>query len=135
MIFYIYRCDITKTAADYQKCTIEGLIEMDKQLLKTNKYKNIRMGRLIDPLITIDLDYWIPDELHLMLRITDVLTRNLINAAANDDYKRSRRNKDILHGQMVKKLLRAIKSCGVSLCIHDSDKKCLLLLLWLVMTK
>ena len=58
-----------------------------------------------------------------MLRITDVLTRNLINAAANDDYKRGRRNKDILHGQMVKKLLRAIKSCGVSLCIHDSDKK------------
>ena len=100
-----------------------------------NKYKNIRMGRVNDPLITIDLDYWIPDELHLLLRITDVLTRNLITAAACDDYKHGRSNKDILHGPMVKKLLGAIKSCGVSLSIHDSDKKYLVLLLWLVVTK
>ena len=75
-----------------------------------------------DPLITIDLDYWIPDELHLLLRVTDVLTRNLITAAASDDYTNGRRNKDILHGPMVKKLLGAIKSCGVSFSINDSDK-------------
>ena len=55
------------------------------------------MGRVNDPLITIDLDYWIPGELHLLLRITDVLIQNLINAAASDDYKHSRSNKDILH--------------------------------------
>lgn len=114
---------MTKTTADYERRTIEGLTETDKQLLKTDKYKNIRMGRVNDPLITIDLDYWIPDELHLLLRVTDVLTRNLITAAANDDYKHGRSNKDILHGPMVKKLLGAIKSCGVSLSINDSDKK------------
>ena len=114
---------MTKTTADYERRTIEGLCETDKQLLKTDKYKSIRMGRVNDPLITIDLDYWVPDELHLLLRITDVLTRNLINAAASDDYKHGRSNKDILRGPMVKKLLGAIKSCGVSLSIHDSDKK------------
>ena len=65
---------MTKTAADYEKRTIEGLNKTDKELLKMNKYKNIRMGRVNDPLITIDLDYWIPDELHLLLRVTDVLT-------------------------------------------------------------
>ena len=114
---------MTKTAADYEKRTIEGLNETDKELLKMNKCKNIRMGRVNDPLITIDLDYWIPDELHLLLRVTDVLTRNLITAAASDDYKHGRRDKDILHGPMVKKLVGAIKSCGVSFSIHDSDQK------------
>ena len=123
IIYVKFRCDMTKTTADYERRTIEGLCETDKQLLKTDKYKSIRMGRVNDPLITIDLDYWVPDELHLLLRITDVLTRNLINAAASDDYKHGRSNKDILHGPMVKKLLGAIKSCGVSLSIHDSDKK------------
>ena len=97
-----------------------------------NKYKNIRMGRVNDPLITIDLDYWIPDELHLLLQVTDVLTRNLIIAAASD-YKHGRRDKDILGGPMVKKLLGAIKSCGVSFSINT--KKYLVLLLWLVVTK
>ena len=75
------------------------------------------MGRMNDPLITIDLDYWIPDELHLLLRVTDVLTRNLITAAASDDYKHGRRDKDILRGPMVKKLVGAIKSFGVSFSI------------------
>ena len=55
---------MTKTTADYDRRTIEGLTETDKQLLTTDKYKNIRIGRVNDPLITIDLDYWIPDELH-----------------------------------------------------------------------
>ena len=81
------------------------------------------MGRLNDPLLHIDLENWVPDKLHLMLRITDILTRNLIIAAANDDYKNGRRSKDILHGPMVKKLLKEINSCGVSLSIHDYDKK------------
>ena len=70
MILYICRCDMTKTAEDYERRRIQGLIEMDKGLLKTEKYKNIRMGRLNDPLIYIDLEYWIPDELHLLLRVT-----------------------------------------------------------------
>ena len=118
-----YRCDMTKTAADYDRRTIEGLTETDKQLLTTEKYNNIRIGRVNDPLITIDLDNWIPDELHLLLRVTDVLTRNLITAAAHDDYKHGRSNKDILQGPMVKKLLGAIKSCGVSFSIQESDKK------------
>ena len=81
------------------------------------------MGRLNDPLLHINLDNWIPDELHLMLRITDVLTRNLITAAACDDHKHGRCSQDILSGPMVKKLLDEINSCGVSFSIQDSDKE------------
>jgi len=58
-----------------------------------------------------------------MLRTTDILTQNLITAVANDDYRNGRRSKDIFHGPMVEKLLEEINSCGVSLSVHDSDKK------------
>ena len=93
------------------------------------------MGRLNDPLIHINLDNWIPDELHLKLRITDVLTRNLISAAAYDDCKHGRRSQDILGIIMVKKLLEEINSCGVSFSIQNSARKHLALLLWLAVTK
>ena len=38
---------MTKTAADYEKRTIEGLNETDKELLKLNKYKR-KSERSID---------------------------------------------------------------------------------------
>jgi len=51
------------------------LSEIDEELLKTDI---LRRGRLENPLIHISLDHWIPDELHLMLRVTNVLICNLI---------------------------------------------------------
>ena len=59
-----------------------------------------------------------------MLRVTDVLTRNLITAAIKHDKEitTSRRtNYDILSGCMVKNLLTAVKSCGVTFEIR-ADK-------------
>jgi len=50
---------------------------------KTKNCVQKRKGRINDLLIHIDLDNWIPDELHLMLQVIDVLTHYLINAAAN----------------------------------------------------
>lgn len=114
---------MTKSIENYEKRTIAGLTETDEGLLKTQAYKNMRMGRLKDPLLYIDLDNWVPDELHLMLRITDVMTKNLIIAAACYDLKKGRRSKDILHGPMVNRLIQAINSCGVSFSVRDSDKK------------
>ena len=73
-------------------------------MLRTQQYKNIRMGRINDPLLRINLDNVIPDELHLILRITDVLIRNLIHAAASHDAR---------NGRSVR-LLESIRSCGVS---------------------
>ena len=78
---------MTKTLADFEKRTIEGLYETQHALLRTEKYKKIRAGRLNDPLLRIQLENVIPDELHLMFRVTDldVLTRNLIYAAGTHD--------------------------------------------------
>jgi len=58
-----------------------------------------------------------------MLRVTDVLTRNLINAAANQDRKDGRRSKNINDGPMIQKLVEAIRSCGVPFRITNGDKK------------
>jgi len=41
------------------------------------------------PLVDIELDHVIPDELHMLLRVTDVLIQNLINAATSHDRNRS----------------------------------------------
>ena len=116
-----HRCDMTKTIHDYKKRTIEALLETDEDVPKTQDCIQKRKGRVNNPLI--DLDNWIPDELHLMLRVTDVLTRNLINAAANQDRKDGRRSENINDGPMIQKLVESIRSCGVPFKIRSADKK------------
>ena len=123
LIILNFRGDMTKEATDFEQRTIQGLLETDRKLLKTAKLVNIRMGRINNPLLKIPLENVIPDELHLLLRVMDVLIRNLIHAAGTYDAKNSRRGNDILDGVMVKKLLECIRGCGVSFTIYDSTKK------------
>ena len=78
-----------------------------------------RNGCKNHPLIDIEPENIIPDELHLLLRITDVMTENLIIAARLHD-KRQQRGCKLLDGRMIKHLLESIKSCGVSFKIWES---------------
>ena len=114
---------MTKTLSDFEKRTIDGLYETEHRLLTTEKYMRIQAGRLNDPLLSIPLENVIPDELHLMLRVTDVLIRNLIYAAGTHDTKNGRCGNDILKGTMIQKLLECIRSCGVTFNIYESTKK------------
>jgi len=41
---------MTKTIADYEKRTIEGLTETDEELLKTEKYKKNKNGQTSKPI-------------------------------------------------------------------------------------
>ena len=50
------------------------------------------------------------DELHLMLRITDVLLRNLIYGAIQEDEK----DITIKSTEHIDKLLEAIQQCGIT---------------------
>ncbi|XP_071107750.1 uncharacterized protein [Haliotis cracherodii] len=62
------------------------------------------------PLLKIEMEDFILDELHLLLRITDVLEKNLINDAMTRDKERAAVKENPKHmGELVK----AIKSCGV----------------------
>ena len=77
-----------------------------------------------EPLLSIELDHVIPDELHLLLRVMDVLIRNTINSAVGCDNQttRGRGNNDVLKGPMLKKLHSAINGCGVKFNITKKDK-------------
>ena len=71
------------------------------------------------PLLNIELDHVIPDELHLMLRIMDILIEAAIDTVTAYDqhqhvqtqHHRSAFNK--LDGAMLQTLMIAINSCGV----------------------
>ena len=92
--------------------TIEGL----KSTLPATAAQ--RKGKVYEPLLHIPLKNVVLDELHLMLRITDVLTRNLIRVAMKCDAAIRSRVSDVLKRPMITKLLKAINSCGVSFTIY-----------------
>ena len=73
------------------------------------------------PLLNIPLDHIILDELHLMLRVTDVLIGNIIEDVMQWDDKESARahtGKKTIHLH-VDKLTQAINSCGVSFSVWE----------------
>ena len=72
------------------------------------------------PLLKIDPDNIIPDELHLLLRITDVLTENLISAAKTNDRMHNKRIK-LLEGPMVTAVIESIRSCHISFDVWETD--------------
>ena len=55
------------------------------------------------PLLPIELDHVVPDELHLLLRVIDVLLKNIINQAVESDIKVSRKQTDLLQGATLNK--------------------------------
>ena len=75
------------------------------------------------PLLTIPLDKIILDELHLMLRITDILLDNLIEDAMQWDDKESnssaKKRANIEKSEHMKRLVEAINNCGVSFSIWE----------------
>lgn len=78
--------------------------------LKMNSTKNV-FGSKFKPLINIEPHRIIPDELHLLLRISDILLRNLIDDTKSlDDKNKVRGLKSDHLGELVSK----IRECGVS---------------------
>ena len=82
-------------------------------------------GCRFQPLLSIETDHIIPDELHLLLRIMDVLLRNVINTAiGSDNYNtRGRGSEDIFKGPMLMKLIKAINDCGVKFTLIKKEGK------------
>ncbi|KAL4223221.1 hypothetical protein ACF0H5_016693 [Mactra antiquata] len=70
-----------------------------------------KYGVIHQPLLNIEPKYYIPDELHMMMRITDILIRNLFDDAnSKDNYSKITGG----HTDNLKILIEAICSCGVS---------------------
>ena len=78
------------------------------------------------PLLDLELDHVVPDELHLMLRVTDVLINALIETASA--YNRNqhmvsgtRGSYKVLDGPLIKNLISAIRDCGVYFNIYVNE--------------
>ena len=69
-------------------------------------------GCICTPLVNIEPNSVVLDELHLMLRIGDVLIRNLILFAHSQDHYSQERLGERTHH--IQELEKAISSCGVS---------------------
>lgn len=100
----------------------------DRTYLQTKKRKFLRSepGVKNARLINIDIDHVIPDELHLLLRITDKLIENLINAAVQYDHNMNNTpSSKVLEGPMLSSLVREINSCGVTFNVYckTGDKR------------
>ncbi|VDH98716.1 Hypothetical predicted protein [Mytilus galloprovincialis] len=65
------------------------------------------------PLLKIDVDYYVPDELHLMLRVSDILLRNMINDCKNKDDKIRKEIKSGCKPINIDNFEDLVQSCGV----------------------
>lgn len=75
------------------------------------------------PLLKLDLDHVVPDELHLLLRITDVLLRNLISTAVAVDKKEMKTKWKLLKGKMVIDIITKIRKCGIPFNIWSTTEE------------
>ena len=67
------------------------------------------------PLIDIALDHVVPDELHLLLRVTDRLLENVIDEVLERDVKQDfNRRKGQPKGLILANLVKGINYCGIS---------------------
>ncbi|CAB4041447.1 Hypothetical predicted protein, partial [Paramuricea clavata] len=80
------------------------------------------------PLLNIKLDHVVIDELHLLLRVMDVLLDNLVQDALNWDQKGNWQRKKSNHtATHLENLIVTIKSCGISFSVwekRNANGKC-----------
>ncbi|XP_065907727.1 uncharacterized protein [Dysidea avara] len=65
------------------------------------------------PLVHIETDHIIPDELHLLLRITDILLKNFIATAVAHDKRLMKTRWKLKQGPMVRSVILNIRRCGI----------------------
>lgn len=116
LVHKLKRWDTTKTLDHYN----EGEIARTLKKLK-EEYKSKNHSCINKSLFDIELDHIILDELHLMLRVTDRLTENLIQEVMDKDGKENVNNhKGKKHeGVHLKKLIKAINDLGMTFAIWE----------------
>ena len=71
----------------------------------------LHLGSKYSPLLPLEPSQYVLDELHLLLRVADVLVRNIINLADHMDQTQSLRQGRA--GTHIPQLEEMVKSCGV----------------------
>ena len=115
-------CRWDVSADPYQYRSITSLKACAK--LPQSKPAKDRLGSQHVPLFDVDPQHVVIDELHLLLRITDILIRNLIFEMLRLDKKGNVTG--VGSQQHLKSFVKAVRSCGVSFDVweaRDGDGK------------
>ena len=97
------------------KCTLQEIINMALKKGARDKFSCDHKA-----LINIDLDHVVLDELHLLLRVMDVLLNNIIQEVISWDQKENfNKKKSERRNTHLTKLQETIRSCGVSFDIWE----------------
>lgn len=101
---------MSKSEQHYESDPLRKTLQKIKEFASKSKGENYCCVH--DPLLNIPLDHIILDELHLLLRISDILIDNIVQDAMQwDDKETWITGKKKVH---LDKLIQAINSCGVS---------------------
>ena len=112
------RGDMTKPDNFYDCHPMKRTLEEMQEMAKMRPGENYCCVH--QPLLNLPVDHIILDELHLMLRITDILINNLISDAMQWDEKDDiRKTRNVPKGEHLKRLLDTIRSCGVSFSVWE----------------
>lgn len=118
-----FRYDTSKPDSFYDNSPQRRTLE-DLKNCCTNKKSKKNFCSVHPPLLDIPLDHIILDELHLLLRVTDVLTRNIIDEMIEWDDEDAHKNKvynPAAIGHHLQKAIDTINKCGVT--FHVWEKK------------
>lgn len=97
------------------KRTLEEMHRLAKQSKAKQNYCCVNT-----PLLDIDLDHVVLDELHLLLRIMDVLINNLVKDAVSWDQMDNWKKKNIEQKDThLQHLVLTVKSCGVAFSVWE----------------
>ena len=97
------------------KRTLQEVITLGRKKGNTEKYSCEH-----EPLLKVDLDHVVLDELHLLLHIMDVLINNLVRETVEwdkkENFNKRKANQNDTH---LKNLQISIRSCGISFQIWE----------------
>ena len=106
------RWDMSVDEEVYCQEKSRSLSSLKSDSQKSRRHCSKHLGCIHPPLLNIELDNIVVDELHLMLRVGDVLLRNLILYTDSRDHaSREHQGEDTNHLQQLE---QAIRSCGES---------------------
>ena len=110
-----YNKDCARTQATLKKCS---------EMPPSRPAKH-RLGSQHPPLLKIDPDHVILDELHLLLRVTDILIRNLVFEMVHLDLQDKQRGNST-NTTYLEAFVASVRECGISFNVwekREADRK------------
>ena len=119
---YLIRWDMSVEESVYTEKKARSLSTLQEKSHFANKACHQHLGSIHSPLLNIELTKVVVGELHLLLRVTDVLIRNLISLAASLDHEEQQHWGEA--SNHTHQLELAVQSCKVTFTLWqhvDSD--------------